>query len=240
MRHYAFASICNVVLLLILSNLLHAQTPSPTVTPTPVSQIQADAEKVAVLQGQLELMRQYDQRLLSTVYWSLGGLGGVVLLVVGLGWYTNFRIYKRDVEDIKRDIKNELESTAVSFKREMMDAAKNAGDAAVRSALRDVKELQYQMLKVDAERWENSGIHANALYACARRLPLAKDLLTDIYIPQTLEEMLRILKTKEVILNAHVTAEINKSLDIIPKEFSTDADAIRQMIRSLRSKSDRT
>lgn len=96
------------VLLIVASSLLwvtlvsyaQAQAPGPISSPTPPTQ---NNEEAIALKAQVELMRHYDQRLLNTVYWALGGMGAVVLLVVGLGWYTNFRLYKRDVEDLKKD-----------------------------------------------------------------------------------------------------------------------------------------
>jgi len=36
-----------------------------------------DPAEVAVLNAQLSLMRDYDQRLLSTVYWSLGTIATI-------------------------------------------------------------------------------------------------------------------------------------------------------------------
>ena len=66
---------------------------------------QSEVTKVAILQAQLEIIRNYDENLLNTVYWSLGTTVGIMLLVVGLGWYSNFRVYTRDVAEMERNIK---------------------------------------------------------------------------------------------------------------------------------------
>lgn len=225
---------------------LIAQTPLPTSTPTPVSQPQnqTEPEKIAVLQAQLDLMRQYDQRLLNTVYWSLGSIGGIVLLVVGLGWYTNFRIYRRDVEDIKRDVKNDFEnslnSIKTSLRSEMLNESRNAVESSVKSAFRDIRGVQYQIMKLEAERWENTGVHANAVFTYSEMIQLANETYADMYVPEILEQMLRLLKTKEVLLTSRATASITKALVAVPTEYSADVDAINQLIRSLRSRPDRT
>ena len=49
-----------------------------------------------MLRAQLEVMKQYDQRLLNTVYWALGTLAAVAAALVGFGWFANFRVYERD------------------------------------------------------------------------------------------------------------------------------------------------
>lgn len=225
---------------------LIAQTPLPNSTPAPVSrpQNQTESEKIAVLQAQLDLMRQYDQRLLNTVYWSLGSIGGIVLLVVGLGWYTNFRIYRRDVEDIKRDVKNDFEnslnSIRTSLRSDMLSESRNAVELAVKSALRDIREVQYQILKLEAERWERANIFGNTLLTYSEMIKLANETIVGIHMPELLDSMLRLLKTKEVILNAGATAAITKALVAVPTEYSADVDAINQLIRSLKSKPDRT
>ena len=67
-------------------------------------------------------------------------------------------------------------------------------------------------------------------------IKLAIELHASLYMPEILEHMLRIVKNKEVIFNAGATAAIMKSLDEVPKEYSTDVDAINQLITSLRAK----
>src|SRR6266581_4289412 len=56
------------------------------------------------LRAQLELMRSFQDSLLSTVYWSLGVLLVIVAVLVGFGWFANFRVYQRDLEGLKREL----------------------------------------------------------------------------------------------------------------------------------------
>jgi len=59
---------------------------------------------LVALRTQLEVMRSFDASLLSTVYWSLGTLVVIVAVLIGLGWFANFRVYQRDLEGIKREL----------------------------------------------------------------------------------------------------------------------------------------
>lgn len=67
-----------------------------------------DLENVKVLQTQLEVTKSFQNNLLQTVYWSLGTLATLAVLLVGFGWYTNFRVYERD----KKALSEELHSQA--------------------------------------------------------------------------------------------------------------------------------
>jgi len=49
-----------------------------------------------LLRGQLDVMKQYHQGLLTTVYWALGGIVTLMGILVGFGWFANFRVYERD------------------------------------------------------------------------------------------------------------------------------------------------
>jgi hypothetical protein len=55
-------------------------------------------------------------------------------------------------------------------------------------------------------------------------------------VPKLLEQMLRILKNKEVLFNSGATASIMSSLNEVPQEYSVDVDAIKELIRTLRAK----
>jgi hypothetical protein len=209
---------------------LYAQSPAPSVTPTPTPIVAENnqpkpSDEVIVLRAQLETMRQYDQRLLETVYWSLASLGAVVLLIVGLGWYTNFRLYKREVNDIKREIQNAL-------RVEMVAAARDAAN----SALRDFKKMQYQLLKIEAEKFERDGYKGSAVFTYARMIEVAQSFHPELYIPEILDEMLRILKDEETNFHSGIASEISKAVDGLPKEYGADKDAILQLVRAIRAK----
>jgi hypothetical protein len=202
---------------------------SPAASPAPST---GHAEDVAVLKAQLETMRAYDQRLLATVYYALAGIGSVVLLVVGLGWYTNFRLYRRDVKDLKGSIDAQIVTLGRDLEAKLRQAAVAAGQQAVQSSLRSLKELEYEHTKAEAEKWERDGTDANALITYARAIDLALDVSPDFEIPHILDEMVRILKKKKAILTALVIGRVNAQLVKIPAEYSQAVDAVRELIRT--------
>lgn len=98
-----------VLLALLVSGLLMSQAlkkdktkQAPQVTeqtsPTP------SLDEKALLRGQLAEMREYDQRLLATVYWSLSGVFLLVVVIAGLNWFANYRVYERERESLIQEV----------------------------------------------------------------------------------------------------------------------------------------
>lgn len=83
---------------------LEPKTPSVAVASEP-----RESEEVAVLKAQLEVHKDYTQHILSTVYWSLGGVLSITMLIAGFGWFANFKIYEKDREILARELQAKLE-----------------------------------------------------------------------------------------------------------------------------------
>lgn len=77
---------------------LQETTVSPTATTAAVD------PEVAVLQAQLEEMRSNNDRLVETVLWSLGGMLTVVIAVIGVIAFFQFRLTDRDKTAIQQEL----------------------------------------------------------------------------------------------------------------------------------------
>ena len=106
MHRLFLATLC----LLWISETASAQTTSGADSVrTTAEPIRSDADSTLIaLRAQLETMRSYDDRLISTVYYTLSALGAVALLLVGFGWWTNFRLYEREREALQQALKAQI------------------------------------------------------------------------------------------------------------------------------------
>lgn len=223
---------CASLLALICFANAYSQTPSPAAAPAPSSQpsVQPDAEKIEVLKAQLELMRQYDQRLLDTVYYTLGALGAAVFLIITLGWYTNFRLYKRDTDAMKQEIAASLASEA-----------RQVAEKAVSQVFGEVEQIKYQLLEREAKEWLGRGVYENVLAVQVKMVGASQRLGYDWRTSRALGEMIDVLKSiihepKQARLDDDTVMEISKMLDTLPAGFSTDVGIIRDLVRSARAK----
>lgn len=86
------------------------------------------SESISLLQAELDLTKSFQDKLLSTVYWSLGTIATLAVLLVGFGWYTNFKVYERDkrvlVEEINSLTKIELEKLRVAVDSHRNESSK--------------------------------------------------------------------------------------------------------------------
>jgi hypothetical protein len=70
--------------------------------------------EMAVLRAQNESIRGFQDSVLGTVFWALGGVFALAILLAGFGWWSNFKLYEAD----KRKLKEEFEARLADFQTE--------------------------------------------------------------------------------------------------------------------------
>jgi hypothetical protein len=231
----------------------NAQTPNSSPTPTPFAQGSNNEKQVAVLEAQLEIMRNYDERLISTVYWALGGMITVVIVIVGVGWYTNFRIYERDKSAIRQellsllreDIRSTIEASSAKTRAELESAVTSRAAESENKIAKLQKELnhaRYKLLQIEADKHESESVYRNVLRTYVEMIRVAQELEYDFYVSRCVENVVRVLK---VFANANysgssltgdLASDVTKMTDSLTNEYSADADTIRALLRSARAK----
>ncbi len=80
---------------------------------TPSPSLQSELE-VKLLEKQIATMKEYHSSLLDTVYWALGTVATVSVLLVGFGWLANFKFHesekKRLIDELDAKLKEALAS----------------------------------------------------------------------------------------------------------------------------------
>lgn len=85
--------------LLVQENTPDSQHSTSKSTPSP---------EETLLRSQLDTISEYSDKMVNTVYWSLGIVFSVALLIAGFSWYTNFKMYQKDIKDLKESLNNEI------------------------------------------------------------------------------------------------------------------------------------
>lgn len=95
-------------------SIVNAQSSTATAKGTAPAQVlvnqttQIPTTELAVVRAQLEDNRKFQDQLLATVYWSLGTLATVAVLLTGFGWFANTKMYERDKAALERDLRAQL------------------------------------------------------------------------------------------------------------------------------------
>jgi len=152
----------------------HKKGTSP---PPPIEQrqVQSDgspssSDEKAFLRGQLAEMRDYDQRLIATVYWSLSGVFLVVVVVAGLNLFANYRVYERERDSLRNEVAaqaklvhSELEQRFHKLSQSLVATEQENADDLKRHLIGEIKK------SVTAEAQQYSG----QIHSAHQRLPEA-------------------------------------------------------------------
>lgn len=136
----------------------------PTLDPT-------GAQRVALLEAQLQTMRDYHSSLLDTVYFALAGVFLLASLLVGFGWFANFKVYERDKLALRAELEAIVVKASGELKAEAAIAATAAGkdvQAGMSSASQAISETLHK--QVDGVRVEVTSLVGSAQRSIEARL----------------------------------------------------------------------
>ncbi|UDN22868.1 MULTISPECIES: hypothetical protein [Aeromonas] len=51
-----------------------------------------------------KIMKEFHEKILDTVYWSLGSVFGILALLLGFGWWSNFKLHEKDKKSILDEV----------------------------------------------------------------------------------------------------------------------------------------
>jgi len=219
----------------------HQPPGAATNTPTPPL-VEAD-----LLRAQLETMRDYDQRLIETVYWALGVTAALAVLVAGFSWFSNLRLYQRDRDALRDQVRSLSQSATATISeantrelhaiREAVEvtvgkevSSKTGQFESVLESLRsEISELRVVNHRLEAKLWEAEPVYANAFLEYTNALSAAVEADFTGYYPELLTSIIRVLgKTKSV--TSWDSSRLNPILSRLPHDYDTEAAKIKQLL----------
>lgn len=216
---------------------------------------QAHNEEVIVLKAQLKTMQDFTQHILSTVYWSLGGIITLTFIIIGFNWFTIRRDYEKERKDHEKEVlnlKSELkrETTSVlnsffektslkideSLKRavESNFSALNRKYSNIEKLINEFKERQeLEECFLKAELHNLQGIYANSLSYYFKALLLSITRENGSYkINSCLDKIIGTLKKCEWIILREVP-EMMSILEKLPTNYSIQVSEIKGSLEKL-------
>lgn len=155
----------------------------------------AAQDEVKQLKTQLAVVQSYQDKFLSTVYWSLGALATIAALLVGFSWFANFRIYERDKTALRQELHSEVEDELRNLRRLVEDHLNNSTKALTdqiikqchatveplqnemlaneRALFRGLAELELELREIEHAKWKEKRIYLNALRASRKMLDIS-------------------------------------------------------------------
>ena len=241
-----------IILIFLFAGYILAQSVS-VVTTNPDSikdAVSWEVAEISVLQAQLDTSREYSERLNNTVYWSLGVLVTIAILLIGYNWFANFRIYERDKNALLQQLNNSIEARLQQIKNTLdtdfltkyekmsesnADAAKLHSESVTHTISKSVGKFERQILMLrfqssnaEARYWELKGVNANVLTQYKQMLKLAIELNAEHEISYSLEGLSDMLK-KGVTIHWAYIPELNHMLDSLPAIFLAQVETIKKL-----------
>ena len=207
---------------------------------------------IIALRAQLETMRSYDQRLLATVYWALGGLVALGAVLIGFGWFANFRVYERDKAALRQELlgviasrlaesESHLSDRVSAVSTQLDETARAAASQAISPVKQITQELQselvflkYQMYEAEFDRWSAAGVHTNSLRVAVSMISIAQADLDEFWVSKALDRMRSAFKSG-ARPDADGAREVQEVLDCLPPGFAADVQNLREALRASRS-----
>ncbi|MFC1483854.1 hypothetical protein ACFL6Q_02250 [Candidatus Neomarinimicrobiota bacterium] len=209
---------------------------------------------VVALRAQLKLMKRYDDRLLATVYWALGAVGTIFIIIIGLGWYTNFRIYKRDIAAIRAEFESLIKKETSEIRQNLneylskevekatarvkelskgdLNQLQQGLESEVNRLRSEFRWLEIKMTHNEVVDWEKQGVFSNALRALADIIPMAVGTRHEWYVEDVvLADIQRILSQWDK-KDPDVIVKLTENIDKLPEKYATVVRIIKTMCES--------
>jgi hypothetical protein len=235
-----------------------AMQSNPSSPPNQYLQTQSVApasEESAVLRGQLETMRFYDQRLLQTVYWSLAGVLMLAVLLAGFQWFATQRAYDRDLSALRATLQaytteelGKIRDRIEGEQRSQIESAKKSLNEAMTETVsrkeyqEDSRKIWFKLRDIErnsaiteGEHWESKEVYFNAARSYCKAIQIGLETNFPMFIETPLEALDRCLKKipkrgARQLADAGNLADISETLAKVPPQYKIVVDSV---LRSL-------
>ena len=209
-----------------------------------------DMEKqIGLLEMQNSLLKEHNQRLLTTVHWALGFAALFLLAVLGLISYFTYRRYEQETKSLKTLLAGEVQKARTEFEGRLSEweskskdkmqeqikslaqsqnkIARSAANTAVEPLGDRIKSLQrdftyhhIDLLKLEAWKFRKQGNTNGAILCLYRAAKKAWfELKSEFIVSNTLEEIKSILDKGGKVVATTAMPEIHAFLQSLPPEF---------------------
>lgn len=220
--------ILNVIIFTILIGTIYSQNDNSNVSSqiTPRNQAKSETDKISVMETKLEVMNDYNNRILDNIYWALSAIATVIFIVLGLSIYNA----KRNIDELKREIKISLHQELLS---KLNETVSEEIQRIKSSELSDINKMKYDFAKMQVENWKSKKVSANVLTSSLKLLKIAQETGSKYDIIETLDYVKDAIKAGG-LKNRNTIAYVDllEALDKLDDKFPTETDAIRNLIKS--------
>lgn len=249
--------------LLVVAAMLFLAIPwNATSQPDTATVTNSDSIQVILLKNQLSLMKEHQNSLLTSVYWSLGVVLAVGLLLVGYGWYVNSKSIEREKTALKAELNGNIEERfshiEVQFLRNIQTTVDNSIELHLNTISQNIENLSGQAKQInnnlsfettqirivlssalakrdfDQERYGGSLVQGIVMLKYALEIKQESTVGDALdYIQKSLEHL---IKSDMRVLDAYLISSFTNVIDQCPASHTLTVELIKQLFQEAREK----
>jgi len=227
-------------LLLGFNNIVHAQskydpqtlspTPvPPTLTPIPLVQIPSNNNDADLnnLMEKINVISEYNDRMMNTVQWSLGLVFGFVVVFLGANWYTNNRKYRIDMENLRKKLLIDFtESIDLRFKILSEDNQRTL-NRELTKIKKDITDTQINQFISEAKEQKNKGIRLNEIMYLCKAIELDPNFALLNFI---LDDLEKAISENTADFDVDIVKRIEKVLELIEPKNKIFSEHLKKIL----------
>ncbi len=200
---------------------------------------------LAVMEARLEAEKDYRKDLLHTVYWALGGVGGLAVVLLGYGWFANFKVYERDKQALQEDLSGLVVRKTSELRGALDGLVKSAVTnevAVVRAAVtsqvaevqRDLAGLSVTVITMQAEAYKARGAHALVATMGIQWLEAALKAGSEYEMDNALKTLLSSFAEASCYLTTYEAGRLTALLEQLPADRGVLRDRVQAALKTVK------
>jgi hypothetical protein len=217
--------------------------------------VAASNAEMAVLQAQLAVMQVFTDRILSTVYWAIGGVFAIAALLVGYNAFSSHRMQDREIANLRSDLQQGQDMALAQLNVQVNKLTEKyeagitaAAEAAAASGLAEIKKrldlhralldrqqtsLARLTIHAEARYWELSNVGSNEIRPLLDLLQHDLKTGNQVELGGVLMRIQELLSTLEVLYPDDAN-RLNELLGKLPAEFDPQIAAVQKVLATLK------
>lgn len=162
-----------------------------------LSKIYLDASagvRVERMEAMLKVVMDYNDDILSVVFWSLSAVFGITLVLIGFNWFQSSRILRREFDSLREELSHELFSKEEVFKGEIESYVPQIVKKefelysdAINVMYKKIKLLELGDLEMETRKWLSEKVPSNAVYYAAKVLEKSMDIMDQYKVGRAID-----------------------------------------------------
>ena len=200
--------------------------------------IEAAMSQIEVLKAQNEVMKDYQDKFLSTVQWSLSGVVGVVILLIGYNWFTNFKNQEKEIQTLKNYVEQELRDKKLELDSNINQKIKDMSERESKALWSDIYDIQYQLLLIEFNDCKSRKIYATCIRRVREMVDLSKKMKYEFRIKRSLDNLVDVLELTlnerhKKIMTADIISIIQETLSMTGDEYAPVKKRVNELISKI-------